>query len=283
MSDTKDLEEKYGLSYHVNYANYAEQLVGLKGKRILEVGGSLPRDFVFQELGVAQWLALEEMDYWDETLSTGHVSGTPPPLEQVKNYFQKATPSELKEYNLYHGRIEDLPPGFEGFFDVVFSIAAFEHIVHLPEALEKMYCALRPGGKIFSLFAPIWSTYNGHHLPAIEDKAGNIWSCSNVPIPPWFHLIMRPMELYDHLCGQCDKETARKIIYFVYKSPHINRFFLDDYFEIVERSSFEVEQMTPVFDAPTPSDIQQRLEHIYPGRTRFSHSGLLMVLRRPLA
>ncbi|MFI3155836.1 MAG: hypothetical protein QX199_06740, partial [Methylococcaceae bacterium] len=86
MSDTKDLEEKYGLSYHVNYANYDEQLVSLNGKRILEVVGSLPRDFVFQELGVAQWLALEEIDYWDETFSTGHVSGTPPPLEQVKNY-----------------------------------------------------------------------------------------------------------------------------------------------------------------------------------------------------
>lgn len=64
------LQAKYNLSYHVGFADYAEQLVGLRGKRVLEVGGSLPRDFVLQELGAAQWLSLEEVDYWDETLGT---------------------------------------------------------------------------------------------------------------------------------------------------------------------------------------------------------------------
>lgn len=279
----KELQAKYGLSYHVSFANYAEQLIGLRGKRVLEVGGSLPRDFVIQELESARWLSLEEMDYWDETLSTGHVTGTPPPTGLVKKRFLTANPDELQEHNLYYGRIEDLPSSLEGHFDVVFSIAAFEHIARLPEALEKMYLALRTGGKLFSLFSPIWSAHDGHHLPAIEDKAGKVWSFGNSPIPPWFHLLMRPMELYDHLCGKCDNETARKIIYFVYQSPHINRFLLDDYFEIVARSSFAIEQMSPVFEATVPADIQQRLERFYPGSRGFAHNGLLMVLQRSLA
>lgn len=278
----EQLQQKYGLSYHINFAALAQQLVGLADKRVLEVGGSLPGGLVLEDLGAHQWLALEEPDYWDETLSTGLVLGTPPPMTGQRKRFKDAVPEQLDRHNLLYGRIEDLPEALHGHFDVVFSIAAFEHIHKLPQALDKMYAALKPGGKLFSLFSPVWSAHDGHHLPEIMDGAGNKYNFGKSPIPPWGHLLMRPMEMYDYLLSvNCDKEFAREVVYYVYSSNHINRFFLDDFVEIVGRSDFKVVQATPVFPVPVPADVQAKLETLYAGRKNFSNDGLLLVLERP--
>ena len=278
----EQLKQKYGLSYHINFAVLAQQLVGLADKRVLEVGGSLPSGLVLDDLGAQQWLALEETDYWDETLSTGLVLGTPPPLADQRARFKDATCNSLDRHNLLYGRIEDLPTALYGHFDVVFSIAAFEHIARLPQALDKMFMALKPGGRLFSLFSPIWSAHDGHHLPEIKDKAGKQHNFGSSPIPPWGHLLMRPMEMLDHLLGSgCDKEFAREVVYYVYSSNHINRFFLDDFMDIVKRSDFTIEQATPMFPAQVPPATQARLEMLHPGRSNFSNDGLLLVLKRP--
>lgn len=278
----EQLKQKYGLSYHINFAVLAQQLVGLADKRVLEVGGSLPPGLVLEDLGAQQWMALEEPDYWDETLSTGLVLGTPPPMTGQRHRLQDATPEQLDRHNLRYGRIEDLPPALHGYFDRVFSIAAFEHIHKLPQALDKMYAALRPGGRLFSLFSPIWSAHDGHHLPEIKDAVGNQYNFGRSPIPPWGHLLMRPMEMYDHLIGTgCDLAFARDVVYYVYTSNHINRFFLEDYLAIVARSDFKVEQATPIFPAQVPAEVQARLETLHPSRKDFSHDGLLLVLSRP--
>ena len=276
----KLLQQEFGLSYHIDYSLFAEQTVGLKGKRVLEVGGNLPQRLVLEEFGAGQWTALEELDYWAETLSTGHILGTPPQSTANKKHFAEVTPADLHAYNLFVGRIEDLPVALHGQFDLVFSIAAFEHIARLPLALEKMHQALVPGGKLFAMFAPIWSSYNGHHLPEIVDAAGKHFSFASSPIPPWGHLLFRPMELFDLLRQSCDTETAREIVYFVYASPHINRYFLDDYLEMVQRSSFTVQQANPLFEIEVPTVVRQQLQIRNPGRSLFGHSGLLLVLER---
>jgi SAM-dependent methyltransferase len=278
----QQLQQKYGLTYHIHFADLAQQLVGLAEKRVLEVGGSLPSGLVLDDLGARQWLALEETDYWDETLSTGLMVGTPPPLTGQRRHFRDAKPATLDHHTLLYGRIEDLPDALHGHFDVVFSIAAFEHIAKLPQALDKMFCALRPGGRLFSLFSPVWSAHDGHHLPEIKDKAGKQYNFTNSPIPPWGHLLMRPMEMLDYMLGAgCDKEFAREVVYYVYSSNHINRFFLDDFIEIVRRSDFTVSQATPMFPVEVDPATQARLETLHPGRKNFSNDGLLLVMERP--
>ncbi len=196
-------------------------------------------------------------------------------MNSVECYTKK-----LPRKSVFNGRIEELPQELEATFDLIFSIAAFEHIARLPLALEKMKMALVPGGKLFTMFAPVWSCYNGHHLPEIVDRAGIHWSFGNSPVPPWGHLLFRPMELFDLLRQKCDAETAREIVYFVYYSPHISRFFLDDYLEVVTRSGFNVLRTNPLFELEVPVEVQSILEKRYPGRTNFGHSGLLFVLER---
>jgi SAM-dependent methyltransferase len=278
------LQQKYALSYHIHFALLAERLVGLRDQQVLEVGGSLPAGLVLGELGARGWLAVEEMDYWDETLSTGHVQGTPPAERTPPLRLRDAGPAALGGHRVCHGRIEDLPSALEASFDRVFSIAAFEHIGRLPLALERMHAALKPGGRLFSLFSPVWSAHDGHHLPEIEDAAGRHHNFGRSPIPPWGHLLMRPMELFDHLLAEgCDRATAQQIVYFVHNSGHINRMFLDDHLQIVERSPLRVLQASRLFPRPVPPEVQQRLEAMYPGRRDFGHNGLLLVLERPAA
>src|SRR5947207_5181224 len=128
--DIYRLQNEHGLTYHVSYALQADQMVGLKGGRILEVGGSLPQTFVFRDLGVRQWVSLHEMDYWTELPPDG--GGTRPPLSATRPLESIKPTLELKAYEVLTGRIEDLPECFVAKFDVVFSIAAFEHILRLP-------------------------------------------------------------------------------------------------------------------------------------------------------
>src|ERR1700689_3601535 len=64
LAETAGLQARFGLSYHVPYCAHADKLVGLRGKRVLEVGGSLPVGFVRDHLGAAQWTAVEDLSYW---------------------------------------------------------------------------------------------------------------------------------------------------------------------------------------------------------------------------
>ncbi len=281
-------KQKFQLSYHVDFVFECYQTVGFQGKDVLEVGGSLPEGFVLDYLGAKSWSCLENPEY---DLSLMEVGGG----WQQASAFKGMSPTNLADfsfenrslgrYNLFLAKIEDLPNQHYGKYDLVFSIAAFEHIHKLPQALEKMYLALKPGGKLFSMFAPIWSSRYGHHLPTLTDKSGRtIDRDKNSLIPPWGHLIMRPPELCRHLYQLTDRETSDTIVYYVYNSDHINRFFAEDYINFIEQSSFRSirVQHPPIFESPITPELQQQLERLYPQRSQFSNDGFIVVLERPL-
>ena len=275
-----DYQRRFNLGYHVPYALEAETLIGLRGKLVLEVGGSLPEAFVREGLGARGWLAIEEPAYWHEIAASGGVQGTPPgPLSRR---LAEATPADLERgYDAFSGRVEELPAALHGRFDAAFSIAAFEHFDRLPLALDAVRAALRPGGVLFSLFSPIWSAHDGHHLPEIRDRAGRRFNFAESPIPPWAHLLLRPPELFEVLLAHTDRETAAEMVYYVYHSPHINRLFTEDYAAYCRGSGFAVERCEPVFPLPPPPEIQRELERRHPGRTQFGNNGMRLVLRKP--
>jgi SAM-dependent methyltransferase len=274
------LQKKYGLSYHVMYALTAEESVGLRGRRVLEVGGSLPRAFVEGELGVAQWVGIQETTYWSE-IATGAEASSQNVHAPVRLLRDVTGADQLGPYEVLGGGIEDLPAALEGAFDVVFSIATFEHILTLPVALARMYAALRPGGKLFTMFSPLWSAHDGHHLPDVTDKQGRTFSFGNVPIPPWGHLLMRPSEMMEYLARFTDRDAAAKMTYYIYHSPHINRLFTEDYVQFVKATPFRILTMLGTFEAQAPEELKRELERLYPGRHFFTNNGLQMVLERP--
>jgi len=154
MNRVNELQLRYGLAnYHISFVDTAQNKVGLRGKRVLEVGGSLPKDFVFNELGVEQWIAVEKIEFWEESAKFDTEGkqeyGTPPKEIPITRLTDVADFSTLNRYEVLSGGVEELPIALYEKFDVIFSIAAFEHIGLFPLALDKMFQALRGGGNYF--------------------------------------------------------------------------------------------------------------------------------------
>lgn len=274
----QELRQKYGLSYHVPYALKAQELIGFRNKKVLEVGGSLPEGFVLGELGAEQWIAVENLSYWQEQPDQG---GGSPPTDIPERMLTSIDRHEsLPKYEVLSGRVEELPMALYSQFDLIFSIAAFEHILQFPLALDRMYLALRSGGCLFTMFSPLWSAHDGHHLPNIIDESGKKIGFHDSPIPPWGHLLMRPPGLMRHLLQHTDFATAATIIYYTYHSSHINRLFAEDYVAYFHASPFEIESLMPTFFTEIPKNVDDELKRLYPGRENFANNGILAVLRK---
>lgn len=270
-NDVAKWQKKFKLDYHVPYALACEEAVGIRGKRVLEVGGSLPEGFVLGALGAKAWLALEETDYY------AAAAFAEPRLAGAKALAKVARGDG---YRIARGRIEDLPPKFFGQFDLVFSIAAFEHLLRLPQALVSMHQALRPGGKLFAIFSPVWSSVAGHHLHGVKDKQGRVFDFRSSPIPPWGHLLMTPPALHRHLLAHTDPDTAAEIVYHVYHAPSINRLFTEDYVDHFGQSPFKVESLEGVFPAAVPPATLAELKRLHPGRGHFANTGIKAILAK---
>ena len=244
----KKCRDRFGLSYHVNYAFECARTVSFAGKDVLEVGGSLPPALVSEVLGAKSWTAIETPTY-EESLSgadglthKGTLLHKETEITPVKGYGAPLS----APYNFFLANIEDLPASHHEKYDLIFSIATFEHIAKMPDALNKMYKALKPGGTLFTIFAPLWSAYDGHHLPGILDATGK--PVDRTIIPSWGHLLKSPPEMYHLLCSRTDSETAAKMVYYIYQAPFINRFFTEDYVGYICQTPFRIAQLLSVIE-----------------------------------
>jgi SAM-dependent methyltransferase len=282
-AEQEKLRRAFGLSYHVAYAAKAAEMVGFAGKRVLEVGGSLPPDFVRQHLGAAQWTAVEELSYWREVEKGGH-KAYGPLAKSYTRHLPEAVAADVDnhEYLLLDGAIEQAPATLDGQFDLAFSIACFEHVSRLPRALTAIHRLLRPGGKLFTMFSPIWSAHDGHHLPVITDAAGQTFVFNrNCPIPPWGHLVCSPSELFEFLLTKTDPTAAEEMVYYTYHAPNINRLFAEDYLRYFAMSPFNTLVLVETFKRTVEPRLQAELEAFHPGKKRFGNNGFLVILQKP--
>jgi len=284
-SHVQEYTSEFDLRDQVPQLNIARTHVGLVGRRVLEIGGALPRRLVLEKTGATQWIAIE---YPDRRQVTGRADKNPdePRLSTDAATFrisEEKLYEKISDYGVLLGSVSDLPEDFNNHFDRVISFDAFERILELPQALIAMYRVLRPGGLLLAIYSQIWSGHDGHHLMPIKDKTGHRFSSTQgeCPIPPFGHLLMSPPQLYKYLLARMDAETAGGIVYSVYHAPNLNRLFTEDYVQYVHESSFHVEESIPTFLIDVPPDVQRQLEAGYPGRRHFGNSGLLLKLRKP--
>jgi len=276
----EECQQRFGLSYHVSYAFNCAHNVSFAGKDVLEVGGSLPPGFVFDVLGAKTWTAIETPDYEDELAEAGGLTHkgtllhTDTDVIPTKGF---GTPFAAR-YNFSLANIEDLPESHREKYDLVFSIATFEHVQKMPAALDRMHQALKPGGKLFSFFSPIWSAHDGHHFPEIADASGR--PVDRSIIPPWGHLLAPPPEMYRFLCTRTDPETAGTMVYYIYHASFINRLFTEDYIAYIAQTPFRVTNLTRAFTTTVPPNIQSALTTLYPGRKHFDNNGLYIILEK---
>ena len=279
----EQLRRDFDLSYHINFASQADQLMGLRGKSVIEIGGSLPERFVFDHIGVEQWIGVEEMSYWNEVATTGTPHGTIPTQASFVKVHELTPETVLPKYGVLDGAFENLPEHLENRFDAAYSCACFEHVLRLPQLLRTACRVLKPGGMMFAMYSPIWSAWDGHHLPKIKDEQGRVHSFHTQLIPPWSHLLLSPPEMLSYLVRRIDRCTAERIVYYLYHSPHINRLFTEDYVGYFMQSGMEVMHLQAVFETTITDELQKRLEARCPGRKHFANNGIRVVLRKPIA
>jgi SAM-dependent methyltransferase len=276
------LQNEFSLSYHINYLFQCAEMVGIEGKKVLEVGGSLPEKLVCNVFKAAQWYGIEEETYWNKLNNDKKLGGYYRPEMKGKERLKElnAWPDD-KPHDVFLGRIEDLGSQLYGHFDLVFSIACFEHIHDLGYALDKMYGALKPGGKLFAMFSPIWSSFDGHHLPNIIENGVDISEQVKRHIPDWGHLYMSPPEMYIHLKNDGFKpEIAAKAVNYIYHNSHINRLKTEDYLAYVKMSPFKKSIINLTFLSEITPEMQAKLEKANPRYKHFRNNGLLFVLEK---
>lgn len=98
-------------------------------------------------------------------------------------------------------------------FDLVYSQSLLEHITDLNKFLKETKRVLKPGGMIYSLFGPLWYTYGGPHIGALE----------------YDHLLM-PIDEYI----ECAKKVGNGWEYYVVNGLY-NQLRFDEYLEIFKK------------------------------------------------
>ncbi len=274
----------YGLNYQLGHLAALDSISSLRGKRVLEIGGSnLPRSLVLGDLGAAQWIGT---DYWDDVSDIdGYVSDRSSTkcsglnahyrTEKVLSSRGDTNAALALDYAILLGNIADL--NISEHFDAVVSIAAFEHILKFGGMLDRAYDALKPGGVLLSAFSPIWPAPDGHHLWGLRDKVGNEYNFESSLIPPYGHLLMSPPQMRQHLLRTVDPETADEAIYKIYYLPDLNRLFFEDYIDYFKASKFRITNVLATGQRTIPDELQSRLEAACPGKHQFE-PGLVYAL-----
>ncbi len=228
----------------------AERLVGLKGKCVLEIGGSVPIEAV-RALGVQHWTACD----------------LNPDVAQAADYTALRTDAAAT-----------LLPSES--IDVAYSVCAFEHFDRLDAVLAEAHRVLRPGGRLFTQFAPIWSSSVGHHVWIMEQGQPLVTFNDHV-IPRWGHLLLEEHELLAFLAITRGPELARRLTDYVWHHAYINRLCEGDFRRIVDSSAFQVEIYDKWGGSSAPQkEMRDALRHRWPAGGEFGMHGMRIVLRK---
>jgi SAM-dependent methyltransferase len=269
IAELDKFEGKLGLlSYHVPYLKQFCKEFDVTGKDILEVGGAMPPEIVIDLLSANSWTCTEDATY-DELLGRTANQQT---LRGGANFDRR--------YKAILENIENFGGEYDQKFDCIFSIACFEHIQKLPEALQRMWSLLKPGGKLFSMFSPIWSCHDGHHLYHLEVPDRFQKTDPTKILQPWEHLLKSRYQLHHDITARYDREFADEVVYNVFNNPHINRYFTEDYIHIFRNSMFQLDKFYLTFSVPVGELEQKQLERQQPGYKLFSNMGLYLFITK---
>ncbi len=236
----------------VKALSHCDELVSFRGKRVLEIGGALPAQAI-RPLNVASWTSVDPL----------------------------APAFESPGHRVLDVSAADLPLP-EASVDLAFSCCAFEHIHDLAGVLRELERVLRPGGLVFSEFAPIWSSAHGHHTWVLGDdgRTAELTFVDGV-VPAWAHLLWGEEEFGAYLEPTHGREIAGKAAAAAYRGTYVNRMFEDDYYRAFADSGLVVQRLEHLESGQRPSELlQTQLEAAHPGRTNFRAQGFRYVAAR---
>ena len=227
------------------------KLISMKDKDILEVGGRLPKDLALST-GCKSWLAT---DIKESTVHEG------------PRYFTGCEDATNLSFEANS-------------FDIVFSIAALEHIPSPADCLREVCRVLRPGGYFFSTFGPIWSGPIGNHTKVIHD--GKVMNYRQGVMEPWEHLIYPRDELLARRTARHGAEIAEKAIASSW-NVRMNHVMCDQHLAAIQASGMYVNYLVKRTCGTIASDEQlAELRRLHPTNTDFDTNGIRFLLQKPL-
>ena len=111
-----------------------------------------------------------------------------------------------------------------GTWDAVISLDAFEHFTHPKHVLKEMFQLLRPGGRVYMSFGPIWYHPLGGHM------------CS---VFPWAHLVFSEAALMRWRADLRSDGATR----FCETEGGLNKMTIAQFEQLVRTSEFELEDL----------------------------------------
>jgi hypothetical protein len=224
------LREHFGLTYHIDCLERAAKSIA--GRRVLEVGGALPAELVLGEYGAASWTSVDDRSAYSAVtgvVATGQAAS-----------LTASEPAAEGEYVALDGNVAQLPDQFRGRFDVVLSIATFEHLGDLRGSLAAMTAAMTRAGVLLAQVGPVWSGWRGHHVfPDYFSPRQDLTRDLLSRWVPWQHLLMTHDEMRRWAHNLYGGEFAEVVVQSVYVSPRINRLSYYDYFTAFREANLQ--------------------------------------------
>jgi SAM-dependent methyltransferase len=155
-------------------------------------------------------------------------------------------------------------------FDAVITMSVLEHVSNLGTAFDEMARVVRPGGEMLHMFGPVWSSPYGHHLCGADDADPNL-AFFRWKMPAHMHLLWSEIEVCDYYerLGY-SRELGQSVYNEFHLHDHINRFFYDDYLEVM--SQFQMVRAETMYNA-LPADHLRALRKAEPSWRDFSTYG----------
>ncbi len=211
--------ELYGLGYQYREIVLLHSRIGLRDKHLLEIGGALPNDLIFDHLGIAKYTNIESPEYIEVTKEKYY--------EKYSDHPHKRTILTNAEFIYEHIEKQSV--------DVIFSVACFEHIHDLSKAIRSCYSVLKENGYLYSYFAPIYSYLTeGDHGVIPSHK-----SLSEKPVG--FHLLSQDDQYLKLIeLGIKDQHEIDHFLDNVNSNRYVNRKLSENYIQILTESPFWV-------------------------------------------
>jgi SAM-dependent methyltransferase len=273
--------------WHIGYLKNIAPFV--KGKIVLEIGGScFPRKLLFSTLGAKKWVCIDYLKNWGKDFEVNRLNELLDNSGKTNDFLVFSLDNAENNLNAcdylkFHGDATYIPESFYGKFDIVVSTNAFEHILTLPQVIEKIYRCLKRGGKLFTGFGPIWSCAVGHHyaggkydrvLQKTDISFNNI---EKDGVPPFIHLLKNEKETREYFAdkslpfGQMQIDCLCK---WSYHTDEINRLFFEDYEEIMANSKFKSYKIIASCIEKSTDELLEELCRKYPKYKRFDVRGI---------
>jgi len=210
----------YNLDYQFWQFFVFHTMCNTKGKALLEIGGSLPNEMLFDLFEVYSYTNTESPDYIiaDNGRSYSNRHGD---HQRRKTIFCNA---EDLEHEVPRDSI-----------DMIFSVACFEHIYNLEYALRACHTVQKGGGFLYSFFAPIYSYLtDGHH--------GAIPSHAVFQETPWGLHLLSPEDQRAYLqdSGLTNPREIQEFLGSVNFDRIPNRLYYEEYSRILTESPYYV-------------------------------------------